>query len=138
MLEREGQGWRLAWDGQRDPFPLLIGGEGWASELTAAEAHALLKAVEALREQHGHLVDTLMDEENICLEFQGSTAPLSSLPGEERGGSLWVALEGDRREWTLHFVLQPSPGLRGLEGGWSKEAAAVFAQACCDLLGSAA
>lgn len=128
MLERESEGWRLAWDGQRDPFPLLIGGEDWASELTAAEGHALLKAMEALREQHSELTSSLMEEETICLEFEGSTG--------EQGGDLWVALEGNRQHWTLRFVLQPGPGKRGLEAGWSREAAAVFLQAYSDLLHS--
>lgn len=127
MLEREGEGWRLAWDGQRHPFPLLIGGEGWASELTALEASALAKAMGALREQHHSLVDSLMEEESITLEFEG--------PTQEGVGTLWMALEGDRREWTLRFVLQPGQGRRGLEGGWSRRAADPFARACCDLLG---
>jgi hypothetical protein len=129
VLEREGQGWRLAWDPQREPFPLLIGGEGWASELTAAEASALARALALVRRQHQDLADTLMDEETICLEFTGS------LEGPEpRGeGGLWVALEGDRREWDLRFVLQPAPGLRGLEGAWGSQAAAAFAQAFAEL-----
>lgn len=126
MLEREGQGWRLAWDGQRDPFPLLIGGEDWTSELTAAEGQALLRAMEALREQHGNLTTTLMEEETILLEFQGSAG--------EQGGDLWVSLEGDRQDWSLRFVLQPGQGKRGLEGGWSRNAAAGFLEAYCDLL----
>ena len=126
MQEREGEGWRLAWDGQRHPFPLLIGGRDWASELTAAEGLALLKAMKALREQHGILSSSLMEEEAICLEFQGGT--------EEPGSDLWVTLEGDRQNWTLRFVLQPGPGKRGLEGGWSREATAGFLQVFSDLL----
>jgi hypothetical protein len=126
VLESEGEGWRLAWDGQRDPFPLLIGGERWAGELTAAEGRALLKAMEALRDQHGDLSASLMEEETICLEFQGST--------EETGSDLWVAIEGDRQGWALRFVLQPGPGKRALEGGWSRDAAAGFLQAFSDLL----
>ena len=124
MLEREGEGWRLAWDRQRDPFPLLIGGEGWASELTAVEGRALFKAMEALSDQHGNLRASLMEEETICLEFQGST--------EEPGSDLWVTLDGDRQDWVLRFVLQPGPGKRALEGSWSQKAAAGFLQACSD------
>jgi Domain of unknown function (DUF1818) len=125
VLEREGEGWRLAWDGQRDPFPVLIGGASWASELTAAEGQALAHALGVLQSQHRALMDTLMEEESISLDYQGSTS---------EGGALWMALEGDRQTWSLHFVLQPAPGLRGLEGGWGCGAAVAFAQACQDLL----
>lgn len=125
MLEREGQGWRLAWDGQRDPFPLLIGGEGWASELTANEASALGRALEALSNQRNALRASLMEEENLCLEFHGPCPD----PKGGTGGALWVALEGDRQEWTLSFVLQPATGARGLEGSWGEGAAAAFMEA---------
>ena len=45
MIEREGKGWRLAWDGSRQPFSVLMAGEGWAAELTEPEAEALRDAV---------------------------------------------------------------------------------------------
>jgi hypothetical protein len=133
VWEREGQGWRIAWDSQRSPFPLLIGGEGWASELTATEAQVLCRAVEVVRSQHGALADTLMDEEILCLEF---TAPV---PAPDRGleGTLWLTLEGDRQQWILRFVLQPASGQRGLEGFWARGAAEPFAQACAALDGPA-
>ena len=133
MLEREGQGWRLAWDPQRDPFPLLIGGEGWASELTAAEGQALCRALDRVGRQHRELADTLMEEETICLEFTGS------VPAAANGaaGELWLALEGDRQDWSLRFVLQPGLGQRGLEGFWPKGAAAAFSRACATLAGAA-
>lgn len=126
MLEREGQGWRLVWDPHRAPFPLLIGGDGWASELTALEGQALCRAVLMVRGQHRELVATLMKEEALSLEFTGS------VPGPPPGveGSLWVALEGDRLAWSLRFVLQPASGQRGLEGFWARGAAEAFAAAC--------
>ncbi len=130
MFEREGEGWRLAWDPQRDPFPLLIGGDGWASELTAAEGQALFRAVSLLHSQHRQLVDTLMEEEAINLDFTG-TIPA---PINDEVGDLWVALEGDRHTWALRFVLQPTKGLRGLEGSWGPGAAAELARACTALL----
>ncbi len=133
MWEREGEGWRLAWDSQRFPFPMLIGGEGWASELTAAEALVLCRALDVVCDQHRALVDTLMEEETICLDFTG---PVSA-PGREGHGELWLTLEGDRRDWVLRFVLQPASGQRGLEGFWARGAAAAFARACADLDGVA-
>lgn len=129
MLEREGQGWRLAWDPQRDPFPLLIGGEGWATELTAAEGQALCRALDRLVAQHGDLADTLMQEETICLEF---TCAVPAAPNRATG-ELWLALEGDRQDWSLRFVLQPGLGQRGFEGFWAKGAAEAFARACAAL-----
>ncbi|MEB3317415.1 MAG: DUF1818 family protein [Cyanobacteriota bacterium] len=134
MLEREGQGWRLAWDGQRHPFPLLIGGDGWATELSAAEGQALCGAVERLLAQHQTLQDTLMEEESISLEFSGQVL----VPPGEAGGDLWVTLEGDRHDWTLRFVLQPASGQRGVEGCWARGAAAAFAGACAAWVGTGA
>jgi len=142
-LEREGEGWRLAWDGQRDPFPVLIGGEGWASELTASEGQALQRALLTLRNQHRDLADTLMEEETIGLEFHlewpGDTANGALAPEHHpgptsmEGGALWVALEGDRLTWSLRFVLQPNSGRRGLEGFWAQGAAAAFLEAYTEL-----
>lgn len=134
MWEREGEGWRLAWDSQRLPFPLLIGGEGWASELTASEAEALCRALQVVCGQHRALVDTLMEEESISLEYTGPiSAPANGAPGD-----LWLTLEGDRQDWTLRFVLQPASGQRGLEGFWARGAAAAFAEACAALDGTVA
>ncbi len=130
MLEHEGEGWRLAWDAQRHPFPLLMGGEGWATELTASEGQALLKAIRELRAQHAALVDTLMEEEEIGLEFTGAVAAAA---GGGEPGELWVALEGDRRAWSLRFVLQPAAGQRGMEGSWGVGAAEPLARACAGL-----
>jgi hypothetical protein len=135
VLAREGEGWRLAWDAQRHAFPLLIGGEGWATELTATEGQALLKAIRDLRAQHAALVDSLMEEETIALEHTASVFPAS---GGEEAGELWVALEGDRNVWSLRFVLQPPAGKRGLEGAWGEGAAEAFARACAGLEEAAA
>ncbi len=129
MLEREGEGWRLAWDDQRHPYPLLIGGETWATELTAAEGEALLHAIGALCAQHLALVETLMEEETIGLDFTGA---VPAATGQD-SGELCVFLEGDRRVWSLRFVLHPSAGQRGMEGAWGPGAAQAFACACADL-----
>ncbi|MEB3335425.1 MAG: DUF1818 family protein [Cyanobacteriota bacterium] len=129
MFEREGDGWRLAWDPQRDPFPWLIGGDGWASELTAAEGQALFQALTLLRGQHQRLADTLMEEEAIEIDYTGTIAP----PPNGVEGSLWVTLDGDRQTWALRFVLQPPQGQRGLEGGWPREAAVPLLRAWASL-----
>jgi len=120
---REGEGWRLGIDPSRHPFFALIGGHGWAAELTSDELIALRHAISRLRRQHAELVDQLMSEESIALELE---LPLSA---SGPSGSLWVALEGDRRDWSLRFVLSPGGDLRAFEGAWSLAASGPFAAA---------
>jgi hypothetical protein len=98
---------------------VLIGGEGWAAELSSEEAAALRHGVGRLLEQHRALVNGLMAEEAISLELEQELSP----------GALWLALEGDRHRWALRFVLTPGPPRRGLEGSWSEAASAPFAAA---------
>jgi hypothetical protein len=119
MQVQEGEGWRLAVDPSRQPFPVLIGGHGWAAELQTQEAQRLQHGIARLVEQHRQLVATLLEEEAIELELELGLAD----------GCLWLALEGDRRRWRLRFVLTPGPGQRGVEGAWSSGASAAFAAA---------
>jgi hypothetical protein len=119
MQVHEGKGWRLLVDPARHPFSVLIGGEGWAAELTHAEAALLAEGVGRLCAQHGALVDQLMAEEALTLEWES--------------GDLWLALEGDRLAWELRFVFSSSAGLRGIEGGWSPAAARALAAALASL-----
>ncbi|MCT0200713.1 DUF1818 family protein [Synechococcus sp. CS-1325] len=107
---REGDGWRLAWEPARQPFSVLIGGVGWAAELTTAEALALRQAIRDLVKQWGELTDQLLDEELISLELERQP--------------WWVGLEGDRTTWALHFVLSTGPSQRGIEGSWTLAAGA--------------
>jgi hypothetical protein len=44
-----------------------------------------------------------------------------------------MALEGDRRQWQVRFVLNPEGLQRGLEGGWDASASQAFAAALADL-----
>ena len=119
----QGEGWRLVFDPARYPFSALIGGQGWAAELTGDELAALCRAIQRLRRQHAELVDQLMAEESIELELE---LPLAAT---EQPGSLWVALDGNRRDWSLRFVLSPGAGVRAFEGGWCTGASAPFAAA---------
>ena len=120
VIQLEGPGWRLAWreDGGPSggqPFAVLIGGQGWAVELTAAEARALANLTLDLIAEHQALVDQLLAEEAICLELER--------------GPWWLALEGDRRQWSLKGVLSPEAGQRALEVSWSVEASGALCQA---------
>lgn len=126
MIQLEGLGWRLAWredhqmlEGQ--PFSVLIGGQGWAAELTGAEAGALAAALVDLVCEHQALVDQLLAEEAISLELER--------------GPWWLALEGDRHQWSLKGVLSPEAGQRALEVSWSVEASPAIYQALQQLGG---
>jgi len=124
MEVREGPGWRLVVDSDRQPFGVLIGGGdaaagAWAAEFSFAEALALRRGVAILLQQHQALVDTLMAEEAIELAMEVAC----------EGGDLWLCLEGDRNRWCLRFVLTPAPGQRGVEGSWGGEASMALAAA---------
>ena len=114
MIQQEGPGWRLAWDSTRSDFCVLIGGDGWAAELTEPEWRELVALTVELDHQHRVLVDRLMEEEAIELELDR--------------GVWWGCLAGDRRSWSLSVVLSPLAG-RGLEGHWSAPAAAAMVAA---------
>ena len=115
MIQLEGEGWRLAWRLDQQLFCVLIGGKGWAAELTAAEASALAAAVADLTREHQALVDQLLAEEAISLELER--------------GPWWLALEGDRQQWSLKGVLSPDSGLRALEVSWGVDASPAICQA---------
>jgi hypothetical protein len=61
MQVQEGEGWRLLVDPARYPFVVLIGGAGWAAELTVQEAQSLRQGFGQLLEQHAAIADQLME-----------------------------------------------------------------------------
>lgn len=79
MIQLEGPGWRLAWRDENHRFAVLIGGQGWAVELSAAEAKALAAAVADLVCEHQALFDQLLSEEAITLEVSWSVEASSGL-----------------------------------------------------------
>jgi hypothetical protein len=121
VIEREGEGWRIAWDGDSQPFAVLIGGAGWATELSRAEAESLRDALADLLAQHAALVDQLMAEESISLELERDP--------------WWLTIDGDRRQWSLQVMLSPQPGQRAFEGSWPHPASRGFSQALQQLYG---
>ena len=121
MIEREGEGWRIVWDGDRHPFAVLIGGAGWATELSRPEAESLRDALADLLAQHAALVDQLMAEESISLELERDP--------------WWLTIDGDRQEWSLQVMLSPQPGQRAFEGSWPHPASRGFSQALQQLYG---
>ena len=119
MIQQEGPGWRLAWDSTRSDFCVLIGGDGWAAELTEPEWRELVALTVELDHQHRVLVDQLMEEEAIELELDR--------------GVWWGCLSGDRHSWALTVLLSPLQN-RGAEGHWPAPAAAAMVAAMRTLL----
>jgi hypothetical protein len=116
-IQRQGPGWRLAIDPSRSPYQALIGGEGWAIELTGQELAELKNLCERLGAEHQALADQLMAEEQLelCLEQ----------------GHWWLELSGDRQQWALRFVLESAAlgAGRGAEGHWPAPASGAFVRA---------
>ena len=52
MIQKEGPGWRLARDPSRTAYPVLIGGESWAIEVTEFEWNCLVSLLEDLLEEY--------------------------------------------------------------------------------------
>ena len=113
MISEEGSGWRLAWDPSRKKFPVLVGGQGWAFELTDSEWRTFVHLVLDLINEYQQLKSQLMGEESICLEMERDF--------------WWGSLEGDQSNWALQVILQnPEPNLRGIEGFWPVPIAKEF------------
>ncbi len=66
MIEHEGPGWRVARDSLRSRFPVIIGGEGWAIELSEEEWISLMEIIKDLTTQHKKLDNFLMPDESVC------------------------------------------------------------------------
>ena len=114
MILQEGPGWRLARDSSRGEFNILVGGEGWAFELTAPEWRDFVDLLSTLETQHSALKGQLMAEEAIELELDR--------------GVWWGCLAGDCQSWSLAIVLTPEEG-RGVEGFWPAPTAAALVAA---------
>ena len=114
MIQHEGPGWRLAKDPSREKFPVIIGGDGWALELTEQEWVSLIALINELIAQHKGMKNQLMQEELICLELERQP--------------WWGCLDGDRDSWSLRLVFesQASP-CRGFEAYWPQPAAQAIA-----------
>ena len=106
-MQAEGPGWRLAVDLARPGYQALIGGDGWAIELSLDELSQLKSLCGRLQEQHLAIADQLMAEEVIEIALEQ--------------GPWWLELSGDRERWCLRFVLSGPIG-RGAEGSWQPPA----------------
>jgi hypothetical protein len=114
-MRREGVGWRLEIDRDRIAFQVLIGSDNWALELSLAEFEQLRGLCARLICEYEKCLEQLMPEEKLQLELEQDC--------------WWLELNGDSNNWSLRFVLTPTVGQRGAEGGWDDTAAPAFCRA---------
>ena len=100
-LLREGKGWRVGWDDEREHFKALVGGEHWAMELTQEEFEALQRLAQQLAATMTSLASELMPDEQISCE--------------QETPQLWMEAEGFHHSYSLRFILLNG---RGAEGAW--------------------
>jgi Domain of unknown function (DUF1818) len=103
---KSGEGWRLGWDGEAIAYQGLVGGDGWAIELTSEELEDFCRLALQLAETMRQMSQELMDEERISCEAESNL--------------LWLEVEGYPQAYSLRLIVLT--GRRG-EGGW--EAAVV-------------
>ena len=104
-LVKEGNGWRLGWDSNRDGYRGLIGGENWAFELTERELDDFCRLIHQLANTMRAMQSELMDEERLCCEAESDR--------------LWLEAEGFPHAYGLRLILTQQ---RNAEGAWSAEA----------------
>ncbi len=91
MIQREGKGWRLELNTAKRNFPVLIGGENWAVELSKNEWDNLGLVIPKLIDQFEAVKNSLMREEKIFIEIDRSP--------------WWACIEGTRDDWQLKLIL---------------------------------
>jgi hypothetical protein len=98
---KEGEGWRLGWDGSAPTFQGLVGGGSWAIELTAAEFEDFCRLAQQLEQTMQTMAAELMDEERLTCEAESNR--------------LWLEAEGSPDAYTLRIILHEG---RRCEGRW--------------------
>ena len=97
----EGQGWRLGWDPDATNYQGLLGGDGWALELTAEEFQDFCRLAGDLAQTMAAMTAELMDEERITCEAESDL--------------IWLEAEGFPTQYSLRLIV--TTGRRG-EGSW--------------------
>ena len=108
---KEGQGWRLGWNPDAIVFKGLVGGDGWALELTTAEFEDFCRLVLQLVDTLQAMAEELMDEERIACE--------------QETDRIWVEVEGYPKAYSLRFMLLTG---RQAEGHWPATVTPEFVQ----------
>ncbi|NJL01730.1 MAG: DUF1818 family protein [Spirulinaceae cyanobacterium RM2_2_10] len=105
-LLKRGDGWRLGWDPSAPCYPGLVGGDDWATELTAAELADFCHLTREVEQAMARIATELMAEERVACTAASDR--------------LWLEAEGLPAAYDLHLIVQ---GDRQVEGSW--QAAAV-------------
>jgi len=98
---KEGQGWRIGWNGAAPTYQGLLGGNGWALELTTTEFQDFCRLAQRLAQTMATMATELMDEERIACEAESE--------------AVWVEVEGFPHTYSLRFILTTG---RQCEGAW--------------------
>ncbi|MEL4894338.1 DUF1818 family protein [Crocosphaera sp. Alani8] len=101
---KKGTGWRLGWDKQATTYPILIGGENWAIELSKAEFADFCRLFEQLTITMNSMAEELMEEERIACEAESEL--------------LWLEVEGFPHAYSMRVILNRG---RRCEGNWTAE-----------------
>jgi len=111
-LIKSGQGWRIGWNPNAEEYKGLVGGEGWAIELSEAELNDFCRLLGQLTQTMSQMTAELMDEEKIACEAESDL--------------LWMEVEGYPHAYSLRFILNTG---RCCEGNWSDLAVPGLVQA---------
>lgn len=98
---KEGHGWRVGWNGEANAYQGLLGGDGWALELTAPEFQDFCRLAQQLAATMEAMGSELMDEERIVCEAESDL--------------IWLEAEGFPHQYSLRFILTTG---RQCEGSW--------------------
>lgn len=109
---KHGQGWRIGWNPDADPYRGLIGTDTWAFELTEAEWEDFCRLALQLAENMAQMAAELMAEEQITCEVECDR--------------LWLEADGYPDAYRLRVILLQG---RGAEGEWEAEAVSALLQA---------
>ncbi|MEZ2238989.1 DUF1818 family protein [Microcoleus sp.] len=98
---KTGDGWRLGWNPNSTEFQGLVGGDGWAIELTEAELNDFCSLLAQLTATMTQMASELMEEEKIAIEAESDL--------------VWVQVEGYPQAYSVQFILSAG---RRCEGFW--------------------
>ena len=116
LFKDEGIGWHLVIDTSKLDFPVLIGGEGYSTEITKTEWQILVPTIVELVDQFEAYKNTSVGDESLILEIKKE--------------SLTACLEGSNDEWTLKLRFEGDTFRgRGFNIFWPIPSAKAFSSA---------
>lgn len=111
-LIKTGAGWCLGWNPDAPEYKGLVGGDGWAIELTEGELNDFCRLLGQLAQTISQMTSELMEEEKIAVEAESDR--------------LWVQVEGYPHAYSVQLILN---GGRRCEGSWPAVAVPGLVQA---------